>query len=105
MQVTDQTFEKDVIEKSKEIPVIIDFWAEWCGPCLVLGPVIEKVVEEFKEKVILAKLNVDENPNKSREYDISAIPAVKIFKDGKVVDEFIGIIPEDSIRKWIQKNL
>jgi len=105
MQVTDQTFEKDVIEKSKEIPVIIDCWAEWCGPCLVLGPVIEKVVEEFKEKVILAKLNVDENPNKSREYDISAIPAVKIFKDGKVVDEFIGIIPEDSIRKWIQKNL
>jgi len=105
IDVSDDSFEKEVIVKSKEVPVIVDFWASWCGPCRVLGPMIEKVAEDYKGKIILAKMNVEENQEKPQEYNIASIPSVKMFKDGKIVDEFVGAIPEDRIKEWIDKNL
>ncbi len=105
IEVNDSNFEQEVIEKSKEIPVIVDFWAPWCAPCVMLGPLIEKVAEENEGKVVLAKMNVDENPLKSQEYGIMSIPNVKMFKDGKIVSEFVGLMPEDAIRQWINENI
>lgn len=105
MDINDNDFEEKVIEQSRKKLVIVDFWASWCMPCTMLGPILEKVAEDFKDKVVLAKVNVDENPDKSGKYNINAIPAVKFFKDGEVVDEFVGLQPEDKIRKMIEKNL
>lgn len=105
INVTDQDFKEKVIEKSKEIPVVVDFWATWCQPCLILSPVLEKIAEEYKGKFILIKVNVDEARATSQEYRIMSIPNIKIFKEGKIVDEFIGAIPEPNIRQWLNKNL
>ena len=104
IEINDDNFEKEVIEKSKQIPVVVDFWATWCGPCLMLGPVLEKMVDEFDGKFILAKLDATSNPKTSQEYEIRSIPAVKLFKDGKVFDEFIGALPESQLRAWFNKN-
>jgi len=105
MDVTDQDFKEKVIEKSKEIPVIVDFWATWCTPCFMLGPILEKIAQEQKEKFVLAKVDVDQAQNNATKYRIMSIPNVKMFKDGKVVDEFVGAIPESSVREWLNKNL
>ncbi len=104
IDVKDDDFEEKIIEQSKKIPVIVDFWATWCMPCVMLGPTLEKIAKEYNGKFVLAKLNVDENPINSSKFGIRSIPAVKLFKDGKVVDEFIGSIPEDSIKDWLTKN-
>jgi len=105
IKITTENFEQEVIEKSNEVPVVVDFWAPWCSPCIMLGPIIEKLAEEYNGKFILAKLNVDENPEISAKYRVMSIPSVKIFKNGEVSDEFIGLLPEDSIREWLDKNL
>ena len=105
IEVNDENFEKEVIEKSKEIPIVVDFWAEWCMPCNMLGPVLEKLAKEYDGKIILAKANVDNAGTKSGEYGVSGIPAVKMFKNGEVVDEFVGALPEDQIKEWLDKNL
>ncbi|MCK4730487.1 MAG: thioredoxin [Candidatus Aenigmarchaeota archaeon] len=105
IDVDDSNFEKEVIEKSKEVPVVIDFWATWCAPCLMLGPVLEKFAEEYQGKFILAKVNVDENPQVSQGYNIMSIPSVKMFKGGVIVDEFVGALPELSVKQWLDKNL
>ena len=104
-EVDENNFEKEVIEKSKEIPVVVDFWATWCMPCLMLGPTLEKFAEDYNGKFILAKLNVDKNPKISQIYNISSIPNVKIFKDGKVADEFVGALPRLMVKNWLDKNL
>lgn len=105
IEVDDDSFREKVVEQSKETPVIVDFWAEWCTPCLMLGPVLEKIAMEQDGKLILAKMNVDKSPKTSQAYGINAIPAVKIFRDGKVADEFVGALPEEHVRERIKNSL
>jgi len=105
MDVNDNNFNEEVIEKSKEVPVLVDFWAEWCSPCLILKPMLEEISEEYKDKIIVAKANVDKNQLNAEKYGVRGIPAVKLFKDGNVIDEFVGAIPEQAIKDFIDKNL
>jgi len=102
LDVTDATFQAEVLEKSKTTPVVVDFWAPWCGPCRVLGPIIEKVASEQAGSVALVKLNTDENPQTAMRYQIQGIPAVKAYRDGKVVREFTGAVPELQVRAFFQ---
>jgi putative thioredoxin len=103
--ITDATFEQDVLERSKQVPVVVDLWAPWCGPCKTLGPIIEKVIGDTDGKVELAKVNVDENPQVSRAFQVQSIPAVYALKDGKVVDGFIGAQPEAVVKKFVETLL
>jgi putative thioredoxin len=101
--VTDATFATDVIERSKSVPVVIDLWAEWCGPCKTLGPIIEKVVGEMNGAVELAKVDVDANPEISRAFQVQSIPAVFAIKDAQVVDTFVGALPEAAVREFVER--
>jgi putative thioredoxin len=105
INVTDETFEKEVIEKSKTTPVLADFWAEWCGPCKMLGPTLEKISKEHKGKLVVAKIETDKAPNTSAKYGIMSIPSVKLFKNGEIVDEFTGAQPEATIKQWLDQKL
>jgi putative thioredoxin len=101
--VTEQDFQAKVIERSKQVPVVVDFWAEWCGPCRTLGPAIEDAVRKRNGEVELAKLDTDRNPRIAQEFEVASIPAVKAFKDGKVVSEFIGAIPPARIEAFLNE--
>ena len=103
IEVITENFMSDVIERSKEIPVIVDFWAPWCEPCKQLTPVIEKIVKEKNGNVILAKMNIDESPEVAQQLKIQSIPAVMAFSDGQPVDGFIGVQPEKNIEEFINK--
>lgn len=100
---TDASFAADVIEASKSVPVLVDFWAPWCGPCRTLGPMIERVVTNFGGAVKLVKINVDENPHFSGQLKVQSIPAVFAFKDGQPIDGFMGALPESQIKAFIEK--
>lgn len=99
------SFEKDVLEKSNELPVVVDFWAPWCGPCQYLGPVIEQLASEAGGKWGLVKINTDENQELSLRYGIRGIPAVKMFSKGEVIAEFTGALPKHEILKWLDQHI
>jgi putative thioredoxin len=103
IDVTEQDFEREVVERSKTTPVVVDFWAAWCAPCRMLGPVLEKAAEAREDHVVLAKIDTDANPGISRAFGIQGIPAVKAFKDGKVVDEFVGVQPPAQVERFFDR--
>ena len=104
-EVNDANFDSKVLKSSKHTPIIVFFWAPWSNPCQTLSPILEKLEKDCRGKFFLAKLNVDSNKEKSKEFAIRGIPAVKMFKDGKPVAEFVGSMSELSIRKWLDANL
>ena len=101
--VTDATFDTDV--KNSDLPVVVDFWAEWCGPCKMIGPALEEISEELEGKVKIAKVNVDENPSSPAQMGVRGIPALFLFKDGKVVSNKIGAAPKAALKAWIEESI
>jgi putative thioredoxin len=105
IDVTDATFPTEVVERSRQLPVVVDLWAEWCGPCKTLGPILEKVIDETAGKVLLAKVDVDANQQTSAAFQVQGIPAVYALRDGKVVDGFVGAQPEAAVREFVSRLL
>ena len=101
--VTDDTFDAEV--RNSDIPVVVDFWAEWCGPCKQIGPALEELSEEYAGKVKIAKVNVDDNPNSPAELGVRGIPALFLFKDGQVVSNKIGAAPKAALENWIKESI
>lgn len=103
VDVTDATFEQEVLARSMDVPVVVDLWAPWCGPCRTLGPVLEKVVAETDGAVALVKVNIDENPSVAASFRVQSIPAVFALREGRIVDQFIGALPEAAVREFVQR--
>ena len=101
--VTDATFASDVLQRSLDVPVVVDLWAEWCGPCRTLGPILERVVAETGGRVELAKVDIDSNPQVAASFAVQSIPAVFAISGGKVVDSFIGALPEPAVREFVAR--
>ena len=101
--LTDENFKKEI--QAAEKPVLVDFWSASCFPCLILSPVLGKLAEEYKDKVIFTKLNIDQAPLIAAEYEIDRVPIVLLFKKGELASGFIGVQPEEIIREWLDKNL
>jgi putative thioredoxin len=105
VDVTDADFQTEVVDRSRTVPVVVDLWAPWCGPCRTLGPIIEKVVDATQGQVALVKVNVDENPAISQAFRVQSIPAVYALRDGQVVDGFIGAYPEAEVTRFVEALL
>jgi thioredoxin 1 len=102
-KITDATFKQEVLESS--LPVVVDFWAEWCGPCRMIAPALEEIATELKDKVKIVKLNIDENPTVASNLGIRSIPTLIIFKDGKAAAQKVGAAPKGELSKWISAAL
>jgi thioredoxin 1 len=100
---TDDNFDGEVLKSDK--PVLIDFWAPWCGPCKAIGPVVEELAEKFKDSVKMMKLNVDENQKTAVSYGVRSIPTLLLFKEGKVLDTLIGLVPKERLEDFVKKSL
>jgi len=101
--VTDLSFENDVLKSDK--PVVVDFWAEWCGPCKMIGPSLEELAEELGEQVTIAKVDIDENPDAPGRYGVRGIPTMILFKNGEVAATQVGALPKSAIKQWIVQSL
>ena len=101
--VTDETFEAEV--KNSPIPVVVDFWAEWCGPCKQIGPSLEELADEYEGRIKIVKVNVDENPNSPSQFGVRGIPALFLFKDGEVASNKTGAAPKAALQGWIEENI
>jgi putative thioredoxin len=105
IEATTQNFEQEVIERSGSVPVVVDFWAAWCNPCRMLGPVLEKLAQEYDGRFVLAKVDTERDPELAGQFGVRSIPAVFAFRDGRAVDAFVGVQPESVIRTWLDRLL
>lgn len=103
LELTDSNFDEVVVKSDK--PVIVDFWAEWCGPCRMVGPIVNELAEEYKDKIVVGKVDVDTNPNISAKYGIRNIPTILFFKNGEVVDKQVGAVPKSNLLNKLQSIL
>lgn len=101
--ITDASFQADVLDS--ETPVLVDFWAEWCGPCKMIGPSLEEISDELGEKVVIAKINIDENPDAPGKYNVRGIPTMVLFKNGEEADRKVGAAPKSALKGWLESAL
>jgi thioredoxin 1 len=102
-QVTDQDFDKTVLQAGK--PAFVDFWAPWCGPCRIIGPLVEELAPSYQGRAVITKMNVDDNPEVAQKFGVTSIPTLMMFKDGKLVDRVVGAMPKGELQKFIERNL
>ena len=102
-KITDDSFEQDVLKASK--PVVVDYWAEWCGPCKQIGPALEEISDEMSDQITIAKINIDQNPQIASKYGVRGIPTLMIFKDGEITSTKVGAVPKNKIVEWIEASL
>jgi thioredoxin 1 len=103
ISVTDDTFEADVLKSDK--PVVVDFWAEWCGPCKQIAPVLDEIAAEMADQIVVAKVNIDDNPGTPGKYGVRGIPTLLLFKDGEIVSQKVGAVPKNQLVEWVQSAL
>ncbi|HYS54216.1 MAG TPA: thioredoxin [Thermoanaerobaculia bacterium] len=102
-QVTDQDFDTTVLQAGK--PAFVDFWAPWCGPCRLIGPMVEELAPSYEGRAVITKMNVDDNPEVAQKYGVTSIPTLMMFKEGKLVDRVVGAMPKGELQKFIERNL
>ena len=101
--ITDSNFDEEI--KNSQVPILVDFWAEWCGPCKQIGPILEEIALEQKSKIKILKLNIDENPQTPQKFGVRGIPTLMLFKEGKLIESKIGSLPKTALEIWIKSNL